>query len=121
MPRVTDPSVAIIMFTGSVGSHLEGVLNVGISLTSLCLCCGSALIQHPMLDVYGTKGGRSNVGRRAILHLPVIATNRVLVFVSTTCVARAGRAQSEKEDWIYYPWYSKKNQKSLCPDSNQLG
>jgi hypothetical protein len=82
------------MFTGIVGSHPEGVLSVGISLTSLCICLGSALIQHPMLDVYGTKGGRSNVGRRVILHLPVISTNRVLVFVSTTCVARAGRAQS---------------------------
>jgi hypothetical protein len=82
------------MFTGIVGSHPEGVLSVGISPTSLCICRGSALIHHPMLDVYGTKGGRSNVGRRVILHLPVISTNRVLVFVSTTCVARAGRAQS---------------------------
>jgi hypothetical protein len=88
--------VAIIMFAGIVGSHPEGVLSVGISPTSLCICRGSALIQHPMLDVYGTKGGWSIVGRRVILHLPVISTNRVLVFVSTTCVARAGRAQAEK-------------------------
>jgi hypothetical protein len=57
MPRVTDPSVAIIMFTGIVGYHLVGVLGVGISPTSLCICRGSAFIQHPMLDVYGTKGG----------------------------------------------------------------
>jgi hypothetical protein len=84
------------MFTGIVGSHPEGVLSVGISPTSLCICRGSALIQHPMLDVYGTKGGRSSVGRRAILHLPVIYTNRVLVFVSTTCVALSGRAQAEE-------------------------
>jgi hypothetical protein len=48
-----------------------------------------------MLDVYGTKGGRSSDGRRVILNLLVISTNRVLVFVSTTCVARAGRAQAE--------------------------
>jgi hypothetical protein len=87
--------VAIMMFTGIVGSHPEGVLSVGISPTSLYICRGSALIQHPMLDVYGTKGGRSIEGRRVILHLPVISTNRVLVFVSTTCVARAGRAQAE--------------------------
>jgi hypothetical protein len=84
------------MFTGIVGSHPEGVLSVGIYPTSLYICCGSALIQHPMLDVYGTKGGRSSIGRRVILHLPVISTNRVLVFVSTTCVARAGRAQAEE-------------------------
>jgi hypothetical protein len=45
------------MFTGIVGSHPEGVLSVGISPTSLCICRGSALIQHPMLDVYGSKGG----------------------------------------------------------------
>jgi hypothetical protein len=83
------------MFTGIVGPHSEGVLSVGISPTSLCICRGSALIQHQMLDVYGTKGGRSRVGRCVILHLPVISTNRVLVFVSTTCVARAGRAQAE--------------------------
>jgi hypothetical protein len=82
------------MFTGIVGSHPVGVLNVGISPTSLCICHGSALIQPPMLDVYGTKGGKSNVGRRVILHSPVISTNRVLFFVSTTCVARAGHAQS---------------------------
>jgi hypothetical protein len=87
--------VAIMMFTGIVGSHPEGVLSVGISPTSLCICRGSALIQHPMLDVYGTKGVRSIDGRRVILHLHVISTNRVLVFVSTTCVARAGRAQAE--------------------------
>jgi hypothetical protein len=49
-----------------------------------------------MLDVLGTKGGRSIVGRRVILHFPVFSTNRVLVFVSTTCVARAGRAQAEE-------------------------
>jgi hypothetical protein len=93
-PRVTDPSVAIIMFTGIVGSHPKGVPSVGISLTSICIFRGSALIQHPMLDLYGSKGGRSNVVRRVILHLPVTSTNRVLVFVSTTCVARVGRAQS---------------------------
>jgi hypothetical protein len=87
--------VAIIMFTGIVGSHPEGVLSVGILPTSLCICRGIALIQHPMLDVYGTKGGRSSDGRRVILHLIVISTNRVLVFVSTTCVARAGRAQAD--------------------------
>jgi hypothetical protein len=82
------------MFTGILGSHPEGVLSVGIFPMSLCLCRGSALIQHPTLNVYGTKGGKSNVGRCVILHLPVISTNRVLVFVSTMCVARAGRAQS---------------------------
>jgi hypothetical protein len=84
------------MFTGIVGSHPEGVLSVGISPTSLCICRGSALIQHPLLDVYGTKGGRSSVGRRVILRLPVISTNQVLVFFSTTCVARAGHAQAEE-------------------------
>jgi hypothetical protein len=84
------------MFTGIVGSHPEGVLSVGISPTSLCICRVSALIQHPMLDVYGTKGGRSSVGRRVIVNLPVISMNRVLVFVSTTCVTRAGRAQAEE-------------------------
>jgi hypothetical protein len=73
--------VAILMFTGIVGSHPEGVLNVGISPTSLCICHSSALIQHSMLDVYGTKGGQSIDGRRVILHFPVISTNRVLVFV----------------------------------------
>jgi hypothetical protein len=94
MPRFTDPSVAIIMFTGIMGSHPVGVLSVGISPTSLCICRGSALIQHPMLDVYGTKGGGSNIGRHVILNLPVISTNRILVFVSTTCIARSGRRQS---------------------------
>jgi hypothetical protein len=84
------------MFTGIVGSHPEGVLSVGISTTSLCICRGSALIQHPLLDVYGTKGGRSSVGRCMIVNLPVIYTNRVLVSVSTTCVARAGRAQTDE-------------------------
>jgi hypothetical protein len=82
------------MFTGVVGSHPVGVLSVGTYPTSICICRGSALIQHPMLDVYGTRGGGSDVGRRVILYLPVIGTNRVLVFVSTTCVARAGRTQS---------------------------
>jgi hypothetical protein len=77
------------MFTGIVGYHPEGVPSVGISPTSLCICRGSALIQHPMLVVYDTKGVRSIDGR------PVISTNRVLVFVSTTCVARAGRAQAD--------------------------
>jgi hypothetical protein len=48
-----------------------------------------------MFYVYGTKGGRSIDGRRVLLHLHVISTNRVLVFVSTTCVARAGRGQVE--------------------------
>jgi hypothetical protein len=76
------------------GSHPVGVINVEISPMSLCICRGSALIQHPMLDVYGTKGGGFNAGRRMILNLPVISTNRVIVFVSTTCVARAGRTQS---------------------------
>jgi hypothetical protein len=84
------------MFTGIVGSHPEGVLSVWILPMSLCIYRGSSLIQYPMLDVYGTKGGQSSVGRRVILHLPVISTNRVLVFFSTTCVARAGRAQSEE-------------------------
>jgi hypothetical protein len=84
-----------MIFTGIVGSHPEGVLSVGISPMSLCICHGSDLIHHPMLVVYDTKGGRSIDGRRVILHLPVISTNRVLVFVSTTCVARAGRAQAE--------------------------
>jgi hypothetical protein len=83
------------MFTGIVGSHPEGVLSVGISTMSLYIFRRSALIQHPILDVYGTKGGRSSVGRRVILHLPVISMKRVLVFVSTTCIARAGRAQAE--------------------------
>jgi hypothetical protein len=86
----------MLMFTGIAGSHPEGVLSVGILPTSICICRGSALIKHPMLDVYDTKGGRSSVGRRVILHLPVISTNWVLVFVSTTCVARAGRAQAEE-------------------------
>jgi hypothetical protein len=84
-----------MMFTGIVGSHPEGVLSVGISPTSLCICRGSALIQHPMLDVYGTKGVRSSDGRCVILHLHVIYTNRVFVFVSTTGVARTGRAHAE--------------------------
>jgi hypothetical protein len=84
-----------MMFTGIVGSQPEGVLSVVISPTSLCVCRRSALIQHPLLDVYGTKGGRSSDGRRVILHLLVISTNRVLVFVSTMCVAHAGRAQAE--------------------------
>jgi hypothetical protein len=83
------------MFTGIVGSHPESVLSVGISPMSLCICRGSALIQHPMLVVYGTKGGLFINGRRVILHLPVISTNQVLVFVSTTYVARAGHAQAE--------------------------
>jgi hypothetical protein len=82
------------MFTRNVGSHPVGVLSVGISPTTICICRGSALIKHPILDLYGTKGGRSNVGRRVILHLPVISTNRVFVFVSTTCVDRAVPAQS---------------------------
>jgi hypothetical protein len=82
------------MLTGIVGSHPVGFLSVGISPVILCICHGSALIHHPMLDVYGTKGGRSKVGRRVVLHLPVISTNWVLVFVSTMCVARAGCAQS---------------------------
>jgi hypothetical protein len=84
------------MFTGIVGSHPEGLLSVGISPTSLCICHCSDLIKHPMLDVYGTKGIQSSFGRHVIVHLPVISTNRVLVFVSTTCVARAGRAQAEE-------------------------
>jgi hypothetical protein len=84
------------MFTGIVRSHPEGVLSVGIYPTGLCICRGSALIHHPILDVYGTKGGQSSVGRHVILHLPVISTNRVLVSASTTCVARAGRAQAEE-------------------------
>jgi hypothetical protein len=82
--------VAIMIFIEIMGSHSVGVLSVGISPTSLCICRSSALIHHPMLDVYGTKGGRSIDGRRVILNLPVTSTNRVLVFVSTTCVARAG-------------------------------
>jgi hypothetical protein len=63
---------------------------------SVCICRGSDLIQHPILDVYGAKGGRSSVRRRVILHLPVISMSRVLVFVSNTCVAGAGRAQAEE-------------------------
>jgi hypothetical protein len=93
-PRVTDPLVAIIMFTGVVGSHPVGVLSVGISLTSLCICRCSVLIQHQILDVYGPKGEGSDGVRCVILYLPVISTNQFLVFVSTTCVARAGLTQS---------------------------
>jgi hypothetical protein len=52
-----------------MGSHPEGVLTVGISLTSLCTCLGSALIQFPMFDVYGTKGGGSDVVHRVMLRL----------------------------------------------------
>jgi hypothetical protein len=84
------------MFIGIVGSHPEGVLSVVISPTSLCKCRGSDLIHNSMLDVYGTKGGQSIIGRRVILHLPAISTNQYLVFVSTTCVARAGRVQAEE-------------------------
>jgi hypothetical protein len=93
------------MFTGIVGSHPEGVLSIEIYPTSLCICRGSALIQHPMLDVYCNKGGRSSVGRRVILHLPVISTNRVLVFVSTTCVALAG---------VRSPWNESRNGDEPC-------
>jgi hypothetical protein len=50
-PRVTDPSIAMIMFTGVVGSHPAGVHSAGISPASHCTCIGSALIQIPTLDV----------------------------------------------------------------------
>jgi hypothetical protein len=93
-PSVTDPSVAMIMFTGVVESHPVGVLIVGISPTSLCTCLCNALIQFPMLDVYGTTWGGSNVVRRTILHFSVIFTNRVLVVASTTCDARTGVTQT---------------------------
>jgi hypothetical protein len=93
-PSVTDPSVAMIMFTGVVGYHPVGVISVGISPASICTCLGTALIQFPMLDVYRTKGGGSNVVRRTILHFSVISTNRVLVFASTTRDARTGLTQT---------------------------
>jgi hypothetical protein len=102
MPSVTDPYVAKIMFTGRMGPHTKGVLSVGISPGSLCICRGSAFIHHPILDVHGTKGGRSSVGRCVIFYLPVVSTNRVMVFVSTTLIAHSGRAQAEElfEKWI---------------------
>jgi hypothetical protein len=71
-----------------------GILSFGISPTSLCACLDSALLQLTMLDVYGTKGGGSNVVRCVMLHLSVISTNRALVFASTTRVARTGMTQA---------------------------
>jgi hypothetical protein len=82
------------MFTGVVGSHPAGVRSAGIYPTSLCTCIGSALIQFPMLDVQGTRGGGYISVRCEILHFSVISTNRVLVFASTTCVALTGLSQA---------------------------
>jgi hypothetical protein len=60
-----------MMFKGIVGPHPEGILSGGISPRSLCICRSSALIQHPMLDVYGTNGALCIKGCRVILHLPL--------------------------------------------------
>jgi hypothetical protein len=93
-PRVTDPSVAMIMFTGVVGSQPAGVRSAGISPTSICTCLGSASMQFPMLNVYGTRGGGSIVLRYETLHFSVISTNRGLVFASTICDALTGMSHA---------------------------
>jgi hypothetical protein len=111
-PRVTDLSVAMLMFTGVVGSQPAGVRSAGISPTSLCTCFGSALIQVPMLDVYGTRGGGSIVVRCKILCFSLISTNWSLVFASTTCDALTGLshtvAKVVKRRWalLYTEWCS---------------
>jgi hypothetical protein len=90
IPKVVYPSVAMIMFTGVVGSQSMGVHSAGISSTNRYTCLGNASIQVPMLDVYGTRGGGLKVIHCEILHFSVIFTNRGLVFASTTCDALTG-------------------------------
>jgi hypothetical protein len=93
------------MFTGIVGSHPEGILSVGTSPTSLCICRGSALIHHPMLDVYGTKGGRSNVGRQPqtttinnnLLPGPIPLKSPPLYPLS--CISKKGQDESVIPNW----------------------
>jgi hypothetical protein len=80
----------MIIFTGLVGSHPAGDLIAGISPTNIFTCLGNALMQVPMFDVYGTRGGGLMVDRCEILHVSIISTNRGLVFASTTCDALAG-------------------------------
>jgi hypothetical protein len=84
-PRVTDPAVAMIMCNGVVGSHPLGVRSAGISPNSLLKCLGSASMQVPTMDVYGTRGGGYIVVHCDILHFFIISTNWGLVFASTTC------------------------------------
>jgi hypothetical protein len=67
-PKVADPSVAMIIFTGVVGSQPAEVRNEGISPTNICMCLGNASMQVPVWGVYGTRGGGSKVVRCEILH-----------------------------------------------------
>jgi hypothetical protein len=88
--KVSDPSVAMIIFTSVVGSRPMGVRNAGISPISICTCLGNASMQVPMLDMYGTRGGGLKVVLCNILHFFVISRNRDLCFASTTCDAIIG-------------------------------
>jgi hypothetical protein len=88
--KVTDPSVAIIIFTGVDGYHPDGVFIAGISPTNLWTCRGNASMQVPMLEIYCTRVGGLIIMHCDILHVSIIFTNRGLVCVSTTCIALAG-------------------------------